>query len=461
MNSLQAGFARVNVTPMLGIHVAGYYKERIAEGILDELEINALALRCAGTTLIILSMDVCETGTDVCLRFRKHVEEATGIPASNVFIHSTHTHTGPVMEPYGDEEPLLAEYLQFVDHRMTEAAVMALQDLKPARLGFGIGRAPGIAFVRRYVMKDGSVRTNPGVNNPDVVRPVGEPDERVNVLRFDQEGGKSLVLVNFGDHPDTVGGSKISADWPGFLRKRVEKALDNTRCIFLNGAQGDVNHVNVFPKGGDLNDMFMDFDDVSRGYGHARHMGNVVAGAVLQVYDKVEWTDVSELHALSRTFMVPSNMPDPSELPLAHQYNDLHNAGKDDEIPFRGMMLTTVVAGAARMVALEHGPASFSMTLSGLTVGPIAFVGIPGEPFTGIGRGLKAAEGWTLVLPVCLTNGSEGYFPMMDCYEEGGYETSGSRFKAGVAEIITDEGLELLRDMKRILLPRSSREVEG
>ena len=45
MNDLKAGFARVNVTPMLGIHVAGYFKERIADGVLDELEINALALR--------------------------------------------------------------------------------------------------------------------------------------------------------------------------------------------------------------------------------------------------------------------------------------------------------------------------------------------------------------------------------------------------------------------------------
>lgn len=449
MNSLEAGFARVNVTPMLGIHVSGYFKERIAEGVLDELEINALALRCGSDTLLILSMDVCHIGTLRCTGFRRHIEEETGVPAGNIFIHATHTHTGPVMVPYGGkDDPLFEEYVRFAGRRMTEVAVLALQDLKPAKMGFAVSKAPGIAFVRRYFMKDGSVRTNPGVNNPDVVRAAGEPDERVNVLRFEQEGGHSIVLVNFGDHPDTVGGSKISADWPGFLRKKVEKALDNTRCIFLNGAQGDVNHVNVFPKGGDLNDMFMDFDDVSRGYGHARHMGNVVAGAVLQVYDKVAWTDVSSVGALSRSFEVPSNKPSPEEMPLARKYLELHKAGKDDEIPYRGMMLTTVVAGASRKVRMEHGPDAFPMTLSGMKVGPLAFVGIPGEPFTGIGRALKEAEGFELVLPVCLTNGAEGYFPMMACYEEGGYETSGSRFKAGVAEIIIREGLALLSELK-------------
>ena len=46
MNKLQAGFGRVNVTPMLGIGIGGYFKPRYAEGILDELEINALALSC-------------------------------------------------------------------------------------------------------------------------------------------------------------------------------------------------------------------------------------------------------------------------------------------------------------------------------------------------------------------------------------------------------------------------------
>ena len=451
MNRLEAGFARVDVTPMLGIHMAGYLKERIAEGILDELEINALALRCAGETVLFLAMDVAHIHTEQCEMFRKHIEKETGVPSGHIFIHAVHPHTGPVMEPYdGKKDPLFEEYYRFTNRRMTEASVLALRDLKPSRMGFGISKAPGIAFIRRYLMKDGTVRTNPGVNNPDILRPVGDPDERVNVLRIDQEGSRSIVLVNYGNHPDTVGGSEISADWPGFMRRTVERTLDNTSCIFLNGAQGDVNHVNVFPKGGDLNDMILDFDDVSRGYGHARHMGNVVAGAVLQIYDKVEWTEVSSVKALSRSFEVPSNMADPSELPLAHQYFDLHLAGRDDEIPYRGMMLTTVLAGARRMIQLEHGPESFSMTLIGAKVGPVAFIGIPGEPFTAIGTGLKEAEGYSMVLPVCLTNGADGYYPMMDCYEEGGYETSGSPFKAGIGEIILKEGLALLSELRRV-----------
>ena len=57
VNKLYAGFARVNVTPMMGIGLAGYYQIRLADGVLDELEINALALSCGDNKVVLLSMD--------------------------------------------------------------------------------------------------------------------------------------------------------------------------------------------------------------------------------------------------------------------------------------------------------------------------------------------------------------------------------------------------------------------
>ena len=173
-------------------------------------------------------------------------------------------------------------------------------------------------------------------------------------------------------------------------RRFVEKSIDNTKCIFLNGAQGDVNHVNVHPKPGDFNDMFNDFDGCSRGYGHARHVARVVTGAVLQVYDKVEYVDVDDIKYSLDVIDIPANKATKEELVLAHKYNDLHNAGKDDEIPFKAMMLTTVVAEAARMVRLENADDFFKLPFGSIAVGNVVFFGIPGEPFTGIGRGIKS-----------------------------------------------------------------------
>lgn len=459
MNHLSVGFARVNITPMMGIGIVGYFVPRFAEGVLDDLYVNALALRADADTAVLLTLDNCGISRDVAMDFAASVSKAAGIPEEAVILHCTHTHTAPPLIDPAMPEALNGDftsvdpqkekaYYEFVRSRLCDAAQFALADLKPARMGYGVGQAPNIAFVRRFRMKDGSVQTNPGVDNPNIDHPIGDVDERVNVLRFDRESD-SIVLVNFGDHPDVVGGNLISGDWPALTRDVVEKVLDNTKCIVFNGAQGDVNHVNVHPRGGYLNGMFHDFDDVSRGYSHAQYMARVVTGGVLQAFDKVKFVDVDFISFLRRTIEVPSNMPTAEELVDAEKIHALHEAGRDGELPYSGMMLTTKVAEAGRMVKLKDGPESFPMELSGLAIGPVALIGLPGEPFTGIGRGLKLAEGWDLVLPCCLTNGSEGYFPMQDAYDEGGYESQSSFFKAGVAEFLIEEGTKVLNDLRK------------
>lgn len=451
-NTLYAGFGRANVTPPMGIDIRGYYVKRNADGVLDELEANALAVRTNNKTVLFISVDICGLNKVICARFKKEITEKTGVPTDAIFLHGTHTHTGPSLDDDSNRaeiDDLIVEYTQTLQHKVADAALFAINDLKPAKMGYALSQAPGIAFIRRFRMKDGSIKTNPGVGNPDILHPIGEVDERVNVLRFTRENADDIVLANFGDHPDTVGGNKISGDWPAFTRRIFEKAIDNTKCIFLNGAQGDVNHVKVNPTSGDFNDMFNDFDGCSRGYGHARHMGQVVAGAIMQVYDKVNYVDVDDIKYVIKDVAVPSNKATPEQLVLAHKYNDLHNAGKDEEIPFKAMDLTTVVAEAARMVKLENGPDEFILPVTAVALGNIALVGLPGEPFTGIGRGIKEAKGWDLILPCCIVNAYEGYYPMKEAYDEGGYESRSSKFKAGVAEILIEESVKILDEFKK------------
>ncbi|MBO5938191.1 MAG: hypothetical protein J6Q82_01655 [Clostridia bacterium] len=446
-NNLRVGYARVNVNPPLGIPIAGYFKERFADGILDDLEVVAMAVASGEKTVLLMTIDHCGVGKEYLTPWREKIAEKTGIDAEAIFIHSTHTHQGPILLKT-NPHPLIRDYEKYLEKRVGDAAVEAVADLKPAKMGIGVGEAKNVAFVRRFRMKDGTAKTNPGVNNPDIVAPIGDVDERVNVIRFDREDAQGITLVNFGNHPDVVGGNKISGDWPAMTRRFVEHCLGSA-CIFFNGAQGDVNHVNVHPKAGDFNDMFHDFDGCSRGYGHARHIARVVTGAVMSVYDKVEWLDVDDVRYVQKIVEIPSNKADPKDLPLAHQYNDWHLAGRDDLIPYEAMMLTTVVAEAGRMVRLENAPDTFPMLFSAVAIGDVALFGIPGEPFTGVGRGIKKAEDWKLVLPCCNTNAKEGYFPMMDSYEEGGYEARSSNFKAGVAEKIIENALEILADLRK------------
>ncbi|MBE6696057.1 MAG: hypothetical protein E7587_06340 [Ruminococcaceae bacterium] len=447
-NILQAGFARIDITPPLGVNVAGYFIPRIADGILDSLEVNALALSLNDKKVLFICADLLGISNELYNEITEMIAEETGVPTNAVFLGATHTHTGPEIENTSNE--LTDNYIYTLKRKTVDAAKLALADLKNAKMGYGIGQAPNVAFVRRFRMKDGSVRTNPGVNNPDIVAPIGDMDERVSVVRFDRENAETLIFASFANHPDVVGGCKISGDWPALFRRTVEKAIDNTKCIFFNGAQGDVNHVNVHPTKGDFNDMFMDFDDVSRGYGHARYIARVVTGGVLQCYDKVTYVDVDSIKYIRKTVSVPSNMPTPEEVPEAIRINDLHLAGKDDELPYTGMMLTTVVAEAGRMVRLKDGPEAFDMNFCGIALGPVAFVSIPGEGFNAIGKGFKDTDGYGLIIPCGLTNGYEGYFPMQDSYEEGGYEARSSRFKKGTAELIIEEGKKILKELETL-----------
>lgn len=445
MSGLQVGFAREKVTPKLGITMPGYYRIRHAEGVRDDLELSALAISCGDTTALMLSLDVLGIPRDVVKDFKESITKAAGIPGDCIYIHGTHIHTGPTVEKDSDEEAV-REYVQFLMEKMAQVSIAALEDRKDAKMGWSVGKAPKVAFIRRFRMKDGSVRTNPGINNPDVLAPMGEVDDRVNVLRFDREGAQAVVLVNFGNHPDVVGGSLFSADWPGFLRRTMEFAVPDCRCIVFNGCQGDVNHVNVRP---DVTDKAYATDPEAR-YAFSRYIGRAMAGTVLQEYDKVRYVDVDKIRCLQRTLLIPANQGAPEDMEQAHRLASLHNAGETQELRklYPGMMYETVVGEALRMVELEKGPAFFEMDLSAIALGNIAFIGLPGEAFTGIGVELKKAPGWELVLPTCLTNGSHGYFPMLDSYVEGGYEARTSRFKAGAAEKMIEEGLKILKEMR-------------
>lgn len=452
MNMLQAGYAKVDCPPPLGIALEGYYVSRRAEGFLDAIGAAALALTCGGETVLILSADLCFFPTPLASLCRREVEKATGVPESHVFLTATHSHTAPAVSAplSGDgEDDAIREYRAFLVSRLAEAACLALADRKPAKMGFATATAPDrVAYIRRYRMKDGSTYTCPPIDDPDIVGPIGELDQRVHVLRFARQEAADIVLVNYGVHADTVNGSLLSADWPWWMEKTLDLALDGVKSMFLPGAQGDVGSTNVHPSGGDMNDTEISFDNEMKSPGMARFIGRALAGSVLQVYDKVCFTDVDSIAVVHKTVTVPANVPDPAELPLARKYKALHEAGLDDEIPYKAMQLTTVVAEALRMCEYANGPYTFDLSLMGVRLGNIALVGLPGEPFTEVGVKIKDTEGFDGILPCGLTNGYEGYFPVKSAFDEGGYEAKTSRYRSGVAEAVTDCAKAVLSELK-------------
>ena len=441
-DSFKAGFARVDITPSLGTPIVGYFEERRAKGVLDNLEANALAVSDGERTAVLIAADLLGIeGVAFNAALRGRIAAAIRVPADAVYVHCTHTHTGPGAGKADAGRTDLFDgtdfYNEFLATRLADVARFAVADLAPASIAAGRAAARRISFLRRYRMKDGSIRTNPGVGNPDIAEPIGCLDETVRVLRIRRDGADDIAVLNFATHPDVVGGEEISGDWPAFARRTFERAEPGTRCIFFNGAQGDVNHVCTDPRPGEREGLHPDFDDVDRGYEHAKHMGRVVAAAALSVWGKCVPTASGAIRYGIESIRVPSQMPVAADLPNARKIASLHREGRDDELPFTGMQLTTAVAEAERMLLLEHGPEAFELPLSVIAIGDaVAFAGIPGEPFSDIGRAIREQSPFGMTICTCLTNGSCGYFPVASAYDEGGYEARSSVFASTVADDI-------------------------
>ena len=460
----KAGYAKTDITPPLGVFMPGYYKDRRAKEVLDPLEVVCVAFSDGNTKAVVMQLDTEALSDAVADDMRNAVVKATGLDRNAVILHASHTHDGghlAMKQKMGassigrGEDEISDIYRRMAVSRVADAAVNALRNLKPAKLSYQRSTAKRISFGRRYLMKDGRVRTNPGVNNPDIDQPYGPPaDEEVQVLRIDCEGDKPICVINFQTHPDVVGNETLTADWPGLTRTVFEAAtMGRTRCIVLNGTQGDVNHVNVMPRPGERNGLKRDFDDVDRGYDHAWHMANVLAGSALSVWMKCIPLESGEVRFAMRQVRVPANKAkdtDEKNLAWAEKVWAMHQAGKDAELPWKGMELTTEVARARRIINMSKHADFHDLPLYGITIGKsVAFGGFPGEPFNDIGKRVKKESPFTITLLTCLTNGSRGYFPFSDAYQTGGYESATSPFGPSVADDLIAGKLKLLNSLYR------------
>ena len=479
----KAGFARVDITPPLGSFMPGYYQDRFAKEILDPLEINMVAFSDGKTTALVAQYD-CEALSDSTAdRMRDAIVKATGVDRDAILLHASHTHDGGYLAMNSDHGssagkkksagdgvpskggPIDELYIAHAVTRSADAAVQAIRDLKSAKLSCGRTEAKRISFGRRYLMKNGKVVTNPGTNNPDIVKPVGLPaDEEVQVLRIDREGGKSICVINFQTHPDVVGGETITADWPGLTRKVFEAAtFGDAYCMVINGTQGDVNHCNVHPRPGEENGLKRDFDGCDRGYEHAKHMANVLAASALNVWLKCAPLKSGAIKYATMIAKVPAQKGDvdpKKDLAWANDVWQLHEKAVADKVVatdkdydtvkygWKDMELTTEVARAGRIRNMSKHSDFHELPLTAIAFGDVAFGGFPGEPFNDYGKELKKKSPFKLSIFSCLTNGSRGYFPIASSYKEGGYESATSPFGPTVMSDLVGTELKLLGSLK-------------
>lgn len=444
---MKTGFYRICINPPYGAPITGYYERRLTKGIHDDIYVRALAFDDGENKAVIVACDICEVEQKYFDLIKEAIISAVDIDRDAIFITCSHTHTGPLLgKDFASDLVSAPEYDAFLINSVRDAVVYAFNDLKESSIETAEGEAKNISFIRRYRMKDGSVATNPGVNNPDIDHALGTPNEGVKLVKIVREGGENIFVVNFGTHPDSVGGEYISADYMGYVCSIIERAVDNTKCMFLLGVQGDVNHVNPNPTPQESAISVIDFDSVPRSNEHSEHMGRIIAGAVLQICSITKKIKADKISFASKTLRFPSNK-EPEKMAQAKEIMEYYNSGRAHELPYKEMALTTVVAEATRIVNLEHGPESFPFCISAIRVGDLVFGGLGGEPFTDIGNRICEKSPFEQTVLCVLTNNEGGYVPTAKAYEEGGYEARSSAFKKGCDDILVDGMEEVFKSL--------------
>lgn len=444
---MKTGFSKVCINPPYGSPIVGYYEPRFTKGILDNLYVRAAAFDDGEKKAVVIALDLCELAQKYFDDIKEAITKSTGIDKDAIFVNCSHTHTGPLVGKDPASDKISSEvYDAFLVSCARDAAVYALNDMVKSTIETAEAQAKNISFIRRYRMKDKSVATNPGVNNANIDHALGKPNETVKLVKIVRENKDDIFIVNFGTHPDSVGGEYISADYMGYVCEIIENAVPNTKCMFLLAPQGDVNHVNVSPTKGESEISEIGFDGVPRSIKHAEHMGRVIAGAVLSVCSVTEKVKADKISFGTKKVTLPSNQEN-DRIEEAKKIHNLYESGRANELPYKEMELTTIVAEAERIIKLEHGPESFTFSLSAIRIGDLVFAGIGGEPFTEVGNRICSKSPFKTTLLCCLTSSAGTYIPTQEAYIEGGYEVKSSVIKPGGDAIITEAMLRLLGEL--------------
>jgi hypothetical protein len=280
---LKVGAAKVDITRPRGVPMGGYFHVRLNTGVHDPLCAKVVALEKDGVKAALVICDLESILRKTTQAARRAIERKTHIPGEHVILSTTHTHTGPevsrvildrVQGPPGEAA---RAYWASLPDKIAECTRQAEANLAPARAWSAIGTEPSLVFNRRFLMKDGSVRFNPGKLNPDIVRPVGPTDPAVPVVFFDTPESKPLAtLVNYALHLDTVGGTEFSADYPYTLSRLLGEAKGREMLtVFAIGTAGNINHLDV------CNDL------PQQGHEEASRVGTILAGEVLKTFSRL------------------------------------------------------------------------------------------------------------------------------------------------------------------------------
>ena len=419
---LKGACAKVDITPPLGITLIGS-QGKPSDAVRDNLYAKAMILSDGANTVAILSADLLYTPIEeITGPVRAGITERLGIPAQNIMVCATHTHSGPEVftrsklpqEGRLDASQIDRAYLQVLVRKMADAVVMAGRNMQDVRIGAATGSLPEVLYNRRPKAADGRAKmmfTLPlaviatrefeplaegGVRVAFAFPPgqeqlqFGPIDPTVFALRMENAEGKLVgSLIGFGCHPVCIYPdlkTTISADYPAFATRIVEQA-EGGISLFALGLAG-----NAVP--------------IQRGTKPCEQIGKALGSEALK------------------------------RLQLAPTAGDvtLKVASREITLPVR---------------ATPSGPESITSEIQLLKLGGTWILGLPGEVLVEVGLAIKKKSGIESLFIVTLANDTVGYVCHSEAYEQAGYEpTLGTYLAKGAGEIMIEQALALINEMK-------------
>jgi len=391
-SALWAGAAEVKVTPKAkGTFLIGPMKP--SAGVHDDLFARALVIGGDKPWLAVITLDYLGFDRAYTDRLIRAAAAAANVPAQNVLLNCSHTHSAPLTAPWGPwREHRRESFYQWLPRMITEVTARAVSRMRPAKLRFC--REPTqLGFNRRLHNGDKIVMAP---------NPQGAVVPWVDVLAVDEPDGRPIaVLFSHAAHPVIVheASTLISGDYPGFAVQALNQMRgDGVVCLFAQGCSGNING---FPLKG--------------GIDAAKAAGRSLAEAVARGLAR----GAAEIEAAKRRLVVaeprlPLQAPPPPE-------EIRESLAKEKNATRRRRW-------AALLKIAERGqPAPIPMPIRGIAIGDFRLITMAHEPFAEYHHFIEKARPSKNAMVWGYTGGLECYVGTEKDYRlglAGGYETS-------------------------------------
>ncbi len=442
---MKAGFAEREYTPAEG-PIPGQIKGHYGKGKLTPLMAHAAVIESKGIKAVLLSLDIIFVTVDWASALRERIGKVLKISTDYIFVHTTHTHTGCETDVRCWGCPANPDALIPVADAAVQAVIAANEQLAEVKMGTGRTYETRFSFCRDFFSVKGEIVTNPGLGwAGDLVGPISDIDQSVNVMRFDDmEGYPLCFVVNYALHLDTnAHPDKFDADYAGTMREALRRKYGrDVVVLFLNGCCGNINHY--------------DFKNYNHKKTHVLpktysswHIGEGLADTIEKMNPPV-YTREGEALIQGRycTFPTARRYATPERKEWAKQY--LEYLEKNGKMEDHACSHDRQCAEIYLAEDAENTPKLMDIGVHVLQLGDIVFVGLPGEIFSEIGLKIKALSPFAHTVVVELADGSHGYIAPDYVLRGGCYESIYSNISytgLGTADILVDGAVTMLKGM--------------